>query len=212
MSPFVKVLKLSYHSIVPLIQKTRSRYAHCFHCRKKGSLSSSILDNNVIPAELAAGLRQAQRTRAVREFEAMLNQNLLEWRWQKWFEMNSWVLGSQFVRILDQRSIDTQNISDFLMQTYDGFLDIVEIKQYRGQSSKFQKVKRRISQPANKPVSLRSQVIRSPVGRWKLGGGEDSACNRLKSVIKGAPRLNFVMIFDGKFGSNQIALATANIP
>lgn len=103
-----------------------------FSLPKKRELIQFILDHNVIPAELAAGLRQAQRTRAVRDFEAMLDQNLLEGRWQKWFEMNSWVLGSQFVRILDQRSIDTQNISDFLMQAYDGFLDVVEIKRPEG--------------------------------------------------------------------------------
>jgi len=103
-----------------------------FSLPKKRELIQFILDNKVIPAELAAGLRQAQRTRSVREFEEMLKQNLLEGRWQGWFEMNSWVLGSQFVRILDQRNIDTQNISDFLMQAYDGFLDVVEIKRPEG--------------------------------------------------------------------------------
>lgn len=58
----------------------------------------------------------------------MLNQILIEKEWQKWFQNNSWVLGSQFVQVLDERSIDTQNKSDFLMEAYDGFLDIVEIK------------------------------------------------------------------------------------
>jgi hypothetical protein len=38
------------------------------------------------------------------------------------------VLGSEFVRILDERHIDPQHITDFLMEAYDGFLDIVEIK------------------------------------------------------------------------------------
>lgn len=99
-----------------------------FSLPQKRELVQFIIENNVIPGELAAGLRQAQRVNAVRQFETMLQQNLLEGRWQKWFERNSWVLGSQFVRILDQRSIDTQNISDFLMQAYDGFLDVVEIK------------------------------------------------------------------------------------
>jgi hypothetical protein len=32
------------------------------------------------------------------------------------------------VRILDERNIDTSNIADYLMQAYDGFLDIIEIK------------------------------------------------------------------------------------
>lgn len=91
-----------------------------------------IVDNDVIPEELAAGLRQARRARAVLEFEKMLGLNLLEGKWQQWFQSNSWVLGSQFVRILEERHIDTQHISDFLMQAYDGFLDVVEIKRPEG--------------------------------------------------------------------------------
>jgi hypothetical protein len=42
------------------------------------------------------------------------------------------VLGSEFVRVLDERSIDTAHISDFLMEAYDGFLDVVEIKRPGG--------------------------------------------------------------------------------
>ena len=103
-----------------------------FSLPNKLDLVSFILDNDVIPDELAAGLRHARRARAVLEFEQMLGQNLLEWNWQQWFQSNSWVLGSQFVRILDERQIDTQHISDFLMEAYDGFLDVVEIKRPEG--------------------------------------------------------------------------------
>lgn len=103
-----------------------------FRYLKKKELIRFILDNQVIPDELAEGLKQAQRNRAVKEFEGMLDQNLNEGAWQRWFESNSWVLGSQFVRILEERYIDTKNISDFLMQAYDGFLDVVEIKRPGG--------------------------------------------------------------------------------
>lgn len=103
-----------------------------FSLPNKLDLVNFILDNNVIPEELAAGLRQARRARAVLEFEKMLGQNLLEGKWQQWFQSNSWVLGSQFVRILDERQIDTLHISDFLMEAYDGFLDVVEIKRPEG--------------------------------------------------------------------------------
>ena len=103
-----------------------------FSLPNKLGLVNFILDNDVIPDELAAGLRQARRARAVLEFEQMLGQNLLEGKWQQWFQSNSWVLGSQFVRILDERHIDTQHISDFLMEAYDGFLDVVEIKRPEG--------------------------------------------------------------------------------
>lgn len=103
-----------------------------FSLPNKLDLVNFILDNDVIPKELAAGLRQARRARAVLEFEQMLGQNLLEGHWQKWFQSNNWALGSQFVRILDERNIDTQHISDFLMEAYDGFLDVVEIKRPEG--------------------------------------------------------------------------------
>lgn len=62
----------------------------------------------------------------------MLEQDLIEQKWQEWFKKNDWVLGSEFVRILDEREIDTANITDYLMQAYDGFLDIIEIKRPEG--------------------------------------------------------------------------------
>ena len=103
-----------------------------FTLPNKRDLVNFILDNDVIPDELAAGHHQARRARAVLEFEKMLGQNLLEGKWQQWFQSNSWVLGSQFVRILEERNIDTQHISDFLMEAYGGFLDVVEIKRPEG--------------------------------------------------------------------------------
>ncbi len=99
-----------------------------FSLRDKKELINFILKNEVIPDELEAGLRQAQRAKAVKRFEEMLSDNLREPEWQKWFQSNNWVLGSQFVRVLDERHIDVQHISDFLMEAYDGFLDVVEIK------------------------------------------------------------------------------------
>ena len=78
-------------------------------------------------------MQQAHRVRAIKQFEKMLEQDQKENAWQEWFQKNSWVLGSEFVRILDERHIDVQNISDFLMEAYDGFLDIVEIKRPEGE-------------------------------------------------------------------------------
>ena len=103
-----------------------------FSLPAKKELVAFILKNEVIPEELEAELRQARRAKAVKIFEEMLTQNLRELEWQKWFQSNSWVLGSQFVRILDERHIDVQHISDFLMEAYDGFLDVVEIKRPEG--------------------------------------------------------------------------------
>ncbi len=48
--------------------------------------------------------------------------------WQKFFSQNSWILGSDFVEILDERRIDVENITDYLLKSFDGFVDIIELK------------------------------------------------------------------------------------
>lgn len=98
---------------------------------RKGILEF-LISNDVIPQDLEIGLTQARRSRAVDEYNHLLESDNVEHRWQEWFVENNWVLGSDFVRVLDERSIDTKNISDFLMESYDGFLDIVEIKRPEG--------------------------------------------------------------------------------
>jgi hypothetical protein len=93
-----------------------------------GNTFDFIAANSILPDDLIAGIQSQARKKAIGEFELMLNQNLVEQEWQIWFTKNDWVLGSEFVRILDERDIDTDNIVDYLMEAYDGFLDIIEIK------------------------------------------------------------------------------------
>ncbi|MFA5163002.1 MAG: Shedu immune nuclease family protein [Patescibacteria group bacterium] len=94
----------------------------------KEKLLNFIAENNILPEDLIHGLQHQTRKKAIAEFEKMLSDDLSEKVWQDWFKDNSWVLGTDFVKILDERHIDTSNISDYLMQAYDGFLDIIEIK------------------------------------------------------------------------------------
>lgn len=98
----------------------------------KQKILDLIVQNNILPDELVARLETQARIKAVQEFETMLGQDLVEQNWQAWFKRNDWVLGSDFVRVLDERAIDTRNITDYLMQAYDGFLDVVEIKKPEG--------------------------------------------------------------------------------
>lgn len=116
----------------PYEKENAAQIRALFSLPDKQKLIQFILSNNVIPEDIAAGLQQAQRIRAIEQFEKMLEQDQKENAWQEWFQKNSWVLGSEYVRILDERHIDVKNISDFLMEAYDGFLDIVEIKRPEG--------------------------------------------------------------------------------
>ncbi|HTW90649.1 MAG TPA: Shedu anti-phage system protein SduA domain-containing protein [bacterium] len=89
----------------------------------------SLIDEwDLVPEDVARGLEFRNRSKAVEAFERMVNDASREHDWQVWFTRNDWVLGSEFVRILDDRRIDTENVADFLMQAYDGFVDIIEIK------------------------------------------------------------------------------------
>ena len=113
-------------------QESIERLKEIFDNPDKQKVLDFIAKNNILPDDLVAGLQNQARINAVQEFETMLDQDLVELEWQKWFTRNDWVLGSEFVQILENREIDTKNIADFLMQAYDGFLDIVEIKRPEG--------------------------------------------------------------------------------
>ena len=116
----------------PYDKENASQIRALFSLPERHKLVEFIVSNEIIPEELSVLLEQARRVRAVKVFEQMLEEDQKEQDWQSWLENNSWLLGSEFVRVLDDRNIDTQNISDFLMEAYDGFLDVVEIKRPEG--------------------------------------------------------------------------------
>jgi len=96
-------------------------------------LLEALVDNQVVPDDLRRMLEYRARCEAVDELEQMLQDDLREAPWQGWFERNDWVLGSEFVQLVGERAIDVDHIADYLMEAYDGFLDIVEIKRPEGQ-------------------------------------------------------------------------------
>jgi hypothetical protein len=96
------------------------------------SLVNFINESGLLANELIQGIELARRGRAVLELEKMLARDLTEAPWQSWFESNDWVLGSEFVGVLDEREIDLDHIADFIMHAYDGFVDLVEIKRPEG--------------------------------------------------------------------------------
>ena len=130
--PFKEGVKAFIPLDKPFEKANADQVRALFSLPDKSRLVDFILTNDVIPEELEAGLLHAKRLRAIDEFSRMLNQDLVESNWQGWFEANNWVLGSDFIRVLDERSIDTKNITDFLMEAYDGFLDVIEIKRPDG--------------------------------------------------------------------------------
>lgn len=99
-----------------------------FEDNEKADLMKYLLDNELLPEDIEMTINQKSRIDAVKSYINMLNNNCSEFDWQKWFSENSWLLGTEFVRIIDERRIDVENITDYLVEAYDGFLDVVEIK------------------------------------------------------------------------------------
>jgi hypothetical protein len=130
--PFKKGVKKYIPIDEKLDLKSIDHLRAIFNNPDKEQILEFIVKNNILPDDLVAGLEYQSRINAVRVFEAMLAQDLVEKKWQEWFKHNDWVLGSEFVRILDEREIDSANITDYLIQAYDGFLDIIEIKRPEG--------------------------------------------------------------------------------
>jgi len=77
---------------------------------------------------IADAATAARRRVAIGEFERLLGENANEHQFQPWFQRNAWVLGSHCVQILDDRRIDVGSIADFLVEGYDGRVDLVELK------------------------------------------------------------------------------------
>jgi hypothetical protein len=130
--PFKKGAKAFIPLDNPYDRGTAEQVRQLLSVPDRAAILNFLIANDVIPQDLEVGLAHARRTRAVDEFVTLLECDHVEGKWQEWFATNSWVLGSDFVKVLDERAIDIKNISDFLMQSYDGFLDVVEIKRPEG--------------------------------------------------------------------------------
>jgi hypothetical protein len=77
---------------------------------------------------VAAALRSAHRAEALRELRQLMEENAKEQGFQALLERNWWMLGGRYVRLIEIRNLTEQEIVDLLLQTADGFLEVVELK------------------------------------------------------------------------------------
>ena len=91
-----------------------------------------LIENGILSENVLLAASSIKKRDALSEFESELQKELPEKYWQDWFTANKWVLGSDFAQIIDERDIDTENIADYIMRAFDGFVDLVEIKKPNG--------------------------------------------------------------------------------
>lgn len=99
-------------------------------------LISVAIKNDLNLKDINKMIEISDRKKALEEFIKNYNEDVVEKTWQKWFEDNNWVLGTDFVKISDDRRIDVENISDFIAENLDGYIDVIEIKR-AGESANF---------------------------------------------------------------------------
>lgn len=131
---YYKPLELEVANFIPLDSKDSKQLLLKFKAlvssdeeTAKQLLESGLLSNNI-----ALAIDLIKKKAGIDEFYSYINQNLQESHWQTWFKNNKWILGSEYLYILDERNIDTQHIADYLVKAFDGFVDIVEIKKPNG--------------------------------------------------------------------------------
>lgn len=91
-------------------------------------LVNKLYESGVLTENLSVAITAAERKNIIALFEKKISLNELESFWQEWFNKNKWILGSEYIKILTERAIDEHHIADYIMQSVDGFLDLVEIK------------------------------------------------------------------------------------
>lgn len=87
-----------------------------------------LIESGLLTDNLQTAINTIKRKKAIKEFEDNLLLDKSESFWQDWFSKNKWFLGSEYLQIIDERHINVDNIADYLMVSFDGFVDIVEIK------------------------------------------------------------------------------------
>lgn len=87
-----------------------------------------LIENGILSDHVYVAATSIKKIAALEEYEASLAKDHPESYWQSWFSENKWLLGSDFAQIIDERRIDTENIADYIMKAFDGFVDLVEIK------------------------------------------------------------------------------------
>lgn len=154
------------------------------HPETLSQLINIALTNEIDLSDVYKLINISNRRKALQKFLYNYNNNVTENVWQKWFENNSWVLGTDFVRISEDRSIDTKHITDFIAENIDGFIDIIEIKRVSDSQIFFEKIEDHgnlvISTTLNKAITQLANYLLSLEKRTN----DQDANERLGNILK----------------------------
>ena len=116
------------------VDRDKAELIHQFKTMIEGQADAAnlLIENGILSDHVYVAAISIKKIAALEEYEESLAKNYPESYWQDWFSVNKWFLGSDFAQIIDERRIDTENIADYIMKAFDGFVDLVEIKKPNG--------------------------------------------------------------------------------
>lgn len=87
-----------------------------------GALTTEVIRN------IGAASQHLRYKAGISELTHLLGSQTDEHVYQKWFENHPWIFGTHYVGRFDLRRIGLHEISDLVMETTDGYLDLFELK------------------------------------------------------------------------------------
>ncbi len=90
-------------------------------------LTSGRLTKETV-ANIGAASQHARYKTAVAELRKLINAARGEKIYQEWFEAHPWICGTNYVGRVDFRRVGLHEITDIVMKTTDGYLDLFELK------------------------------------------------------------------------------------
>ncbi len=77
---------------------------------------------------LYAAVKHAKNKKAAEELSGLLDDSSKESALQHWIKENTWVFGVEYLHFLDARRIGINSESDFIVESLDGYADLIELK------------------------------------------------------------------------------------
>lgn len=77
---------------------------------------------------LYAAVKHAKNKKAAQELDVLMSDSTKESELQAWIKENTWVFGVEYIQFLDVSKIGLHSDSDFIVESLDGYCDLIELK------------------------------------------------------------------------------------
>jgi len=91
-------------------------------------IANLINDKELAINDISKLLDTKKKENVLQELRLLMDNKSKEKEFEKLLEKNLWIFGNEFSIFIDDKSINTKNSLDIIPKSYDGFIDIIELK------------------------------------------------------------------------------------